>query len=85
MNEKHAEFYGLPCRMFLVFRSKKTHFCVSFHDDQHAECSRFLDCIKLNLVYYFMNEKHAEFSGLPCIMFWVFRSMKTQFCVSFHA
>ena len=41
--------------------------------------------LKTQFGVLFMNEKHAEFSGLPCRMFWVFRSKKTQFCVSFHA
>ena len=35
--------------------------------DKHVESFGFLDQRKLSLVYYCMHEKHAEFSGLPCM------------------
>ena len=76
----------------LVFRTENSIWCsiACMKNMQnflgiHAECFGCLDQRKLSFVCPFMHDQHAEFSGLPCRMFWVFRSKKTQFCVSFHA
>ena len=36
----------------------------------HEECFGCLDQRKLSLVCLFMHDQHAEFSGLPCRIFW---------------